>query len=186
MQDEATPAAKFQRFEKVLLRTEGHSELRGVVIWRDYTRFSAYDRGFKNPPRRWAEWMYSVYFPDRDRCQTLEESRLHPTGEFDPEESHSGKRFEVSFDTAPVGDTGAEEGCYRLPGQFWEVFVFVKTDVSDLRHTLVTWPSGITGVQFEVPRSAVLDRGYVIRAMSEVFAAGTCAVVYGPDSLLLK
>lgn len=186
MQNEAAPAAKFQRFEKVLLRTEGHPELPGVVIWRDYTRFSAYDQGFKNPPRRWAAWMYSVYFPDRDCCHTLEESRLHPIGELDPEESHLGKRFEVSFDTVPGDDASIEEGCYRLPGRFWEVFVFVKADVADLRHALVTWPSGITGVQFDVPRSAKLDRGYVIRAMSAVFAAGACAVVYGPDSLLLR
>ena len=186
MQNEAAPAAKFQRFEKVLLRTEGHPELPGVVIWRDYTRFSAYDQGFKNPPRRWAAWMYSVYFPDRDCCHTLEESRLHPIGELDPEESHLGKRFEVSFDTVPGDDASIEEGCYRLPGRFWEVFVFVKADVADLRHALVTWPSGITGVQFDVPRSAKLDRGYVIRAMSAVFAAGAGAAVYGPDSLLLR
>jgi hypothetical protein len=186
MQNEATPAAKFQRFEKVSLRADGHPELRGVVIWCDYTRVSACDQGFKNPPRRWAEWTYSVYVPDRDCYHTLEESRLHPTGEFDSEESHLGKRFEVSFDTVPGNETSIEEGCYRLPGRFWEVFEFVKADVADLRHAVVTWPSGITGVRFDVPRSAALDRGYVIRAMSEVFAAASCAVVYGPDSLLLK
>ena len=120
------------------------------------------------------------------RRHSLGESRLHPTGEFDSEENHLGKRFEVSFDTVAEDDTDIEEGCYRLPGRFWEVFVFVKADLADLRHALVTWPSGITGVQFDVPRSAMLERGYVIRAMSEVFAAESCAVVYGPDSLLLK
>jgi hypothetical protein len=186
MQDETTPAAKFQRFERVSLRANGHHELRGVVIWRDYTRFSAYDQGFKKPPRRWAEWVYSVYFPDRDCYRSLEESRLHPTGEFDSEESHLGKCFEISFDTVPGDDTSIEEGCYRLPGRFWEVFVFVKADVADLRRARVTWPSGISGVQFDLPQSAALDRGYVIRAMSEVFAAEDCTVVYGPDSLLLK
>lgn len=62
----------------------------------------------------------------------------------------------------------------------------MKADVAELRHELLTWPSGITGVQFDVPESAILNHNYIIWSMSEVFAAGPCAVVYVPDSLLLK
>lgn len=189
MQQEFVPAPKFRRFEKVLLIDEGtalgRSDQQGVVIWSDHTRFSAYD-GFKKPPRRWSEWVYSVYLSGRDCYCSLRESQLQPTGDFDSEKNHIGIRFEISFDTVPEDDTHIEEGCYRLPGQFWEVFVFIKEDVADLRHDLVTWPSGIAGVQFDVPESAVLNREYVMRAMSDVFAAEPCTVVYGPDSLLLK
>ncbi len=186
MQDEAAPAAKFQRFEKVWIRADGHPDLRGVVIWCDYTRFSSYDQGWKNSPTKWSEWMYSVYFPDRDSYHTLAESRLHPIGDFDSQASHLGTRFEVSFDTVLDDKSSIAEGCYRLPGRFWEVFVFVKADTTDLRHASVTWPSGINGVQFDVPSCAALDRDYVIRAMSNVFSARSCTVVCGPDSLLMK
>ena len=187
MQDEAIPDPKFRRFEKVLLTTEGAAAGQGgVVVWCDLCRFSAYDQGFKKPPQIWSEWVYSVYLPERDRYGSFKEFELQTTGCFDPEENHFGKRFEVSFDTASQDDSRIEEGCYRLPGRFWEVFVFIKADVAELRHHPVTWPSGISGVQFDVPDSAVLNHAYIIRAMTEAFAAGSCTVARGPDSLLLK
>jgi hypothetical protein len=186
MTDEAVPAPRFRRFETVLLVDDGRPRVEGVVVWSDHTRFTAYDQGFKKPPRRWAEWIYSVYLYDREFYYSFRESQLQPTGRFDSEASFLGNGFEVSFDTVPAEDKNIEDGCYRLPRRFWEVFVFIKSDVVELRHQFVTWPSGITGIEFDVPEAAVLDREYVIRAMSDVFAAESFAVVHGPDSLVLK
>ena len=189
MQNEAVPTPKFQRYEKVFSSEERVAVERagrqGVVVWSEYTRFSVYDQGLKKP-RRWSEWVYSVHLPDRDCYSSFRESQLQSAGCLDSEKNYFSNRFEVSFDTVPVDDTPVLEGCYRLPGRFWEVFAFVKEDLEELQHDLVTWPSGITGVQFDVPESAVLDRDYVIRAMTSAFVADSCTVVYGPDSLLLK
>ena len=160
--------------------------MRGVVLWRDYVHYTAHDQGFSKPPRRWTEWMYSVYLPERRKCYTFGESQLGATGEFDSEANHFGKQFEISFDTVNPEDADTIEGCYRVPGRFWEVFVFVRGDVSKLRHQVVTWPSGIPGVQFDVPSGAVLNNDYVKRSMADVFAADSWIEVYGPDSLLLK
>ena len=150
------------------------------------SRFARYDQGSRKPPRRWWQWSYSVYLPDRDCCHSFTEAELQPTGEFDLEVNHLGKRHEISFDTVNQADVVAIEGCYRMPGRFWEVFVFITEDVSDLRHELVTWPSGITGVQFDVPMSVMLNDDYVKRSMCDAFGADAWAVVYGPESLLLK
>jgi hypothetical protein len=188
MQGESKPDARFQRFEWVLVCTGSQGE-RGVVLWRDYARYSRYDQGLKKPPRRCSEWVYSVYLPERLRCHSFLESQLEATGEIDAEANHFGRQFEISFDTVNPEDedAGTIEGCYRLPGRFWEVFVFIKEDdVPELHHRLVTWPSGIAGVQFDVPTGAILNNDHVKRSMADAFGADSWAVVHGPDSLLLK
>jgi hypothetical protein len=151
----------------------------GTVLWCSPPRF---DRG----AGKWSEWMYCVCFPQLDRCRSFLESNLRPTGRLDAEAAHLGRRYEISFDTVLDEDAVCAEGSYRVPGRPWEIFFFAKRDVPGLRHELSTWPSGITGIEFDVPRTAVLDRDAVLRWMSEVFGAETWVEVRGPDSLLLK
>jgi hypothetical protein len=79
-------------------------------------------------------------------------------------------------------DSGTVEGSYRLPGHLWQVFLFTKEAVPELRHSFRTWQSGITGVQFEVPSAIILNREVVVRTMTEVFGATAWIEVNGPDS----
>jgi hypothetical protein len=194
--DDPSPA-KFERFERVLVSNkkigEDHRMFRGAVLWRDYVQYSKYDRGFKEPPlRRW-EWVYCIYLPDGDCCLSIDESGLQKTGEFDLEAAHLGKSFEISFDTVLDEDDGIEddctvEGCIRLPGRFWQIFLFMKSDVPELRHRFVTWPSRIESIEFEVPRAAELNQDYMVRALATAFDTNpeSWVKVYGPDSLMLR
>jgi hypothetical protein len=179
------PDARVRRFERVEVVDDrpgpgaSFAGRAGTVVWCDGPCFNARTGA-------WAEWAYSVYFTAADRYRSFRESNLRSAGQFDAEGDHLGRRFEVSFDSTPVDDAATVEGCFRLPGSFWQVFLFAKTDVPEPRHRPVTCDSGITGVEFEVPRGVKLDRGYVVRSMEEVFGPGPWAVAAGPDSLILK
>ena len=83
-------------------------------------------------------------------------------------------------------DMRAVEGSYRLPGQFWQIFLFSNEDVPELRHELGAWRSGITGVEFEVPGRIGINQDLIVRAMSDVFGVESWSIVPGPDSLVLK
>ena len=181
------PAARFQRFEKVLVTDRSGKCHPGTILWRDLVQYSQYGSPDQpDPPRRWSEWEYSIYLPDLDRCTTLEESRLQPTGEFDSEEAHLGRRYEISFDTGLGEDEVIVEGSYRVPGRLWQIFLFRKESVTELRHRFEIWESGITGIHFEVPGDAVLDRDFVLRAFADVFGTEDWVEVRGPDSLIMK
>lgn len=149
----------------------------GTVIWCDP---AVYRRG------EWSEWGYCLYFPGLERYASFLESSLQPAGRLEPEEAHLGRRYELSFDTMPGEDADAVEGSYRVPGRLWEVFLFEKKDVPEPRHHLSTWRSGITGIEFILPRAAVLNREAVLRGMAEAFGTRDWTEVRGPDSLLLK
>ena len=171
-----------RRFEKVIVVGERMGRefagLQGMIVWVD-------------------EWMrgrgigpgYVVHLPQLDRYSSFSACDLRTTHEIDPagEESHQGRRFEISFDTKlGDGDSCTIEGSFRVPGSFWNVFVFIKGEFGELRHEIGPWRSGIHGAEFSVPRSVILDREYVIGAMSEVFGTRDWAEVRGPDSLALK
>jgi hypothetical protein len=183
MRDDTCPSARFQRFETVLIANgrmgDRFSGQRGTVIWCDRPWFS-------RRAGAWAEWGYCVSFPSLECCRSFLESDLIPTGEFDTEQSQLGTRYEISYDTVMGDDMGFVEGSYRLPGCLWQVFLFTNEDVPELRHSFGTWASGITGVEFKVPRGAPINHDYIVKAMSEVFGADSWAVVNGPDSLVLK
>ncbi len=185
-------AARFERFEKVLITDKAGRTHRGTVLWRDLVQYRQYaPPGFMGPPGKWSQWEYSVDLPDFACCPTFEESRLEKTGEFDWEGAHLGRRFEISFDTGLEADNRIVEGTYRVPGRFWQVFLFQKErtpgeSVPELRHHFGTWPSGITGIEFNVPSRDVLDRDYALRAFASIFGIDDWVEVRGPDSLLLR
>jgi hypothetical protein len=177
------PAPRLRRFEKVIVTTTPPDRCQfvgqcGTVLWA-------------TPPQRQCrpyEWAYSVYLPGMDHCINAGESSLQSTGEFDPPEAHLGTRFELSHDLLPDehGEFFYVEGTYRLPGRFWQVMVFAKSDVPALRHWPQTWESGITGIAFQVPKGHRLDKAYVERPMSEAFSAEQWVEVMGPDSIILR
>ena len=176
----------------------------GTVIWCNQPYFN-------HRTRIWAEWGYGVYFPPVDRYRSFRESDLESTGEVELEAAIRGQRYEISFDTVPIEDMtvvdgkyqmvlprgefwfpideiGTQEGTYRVPGQFWQVFIFSKLEISEPRHHFGTWESGITGVEIEVPNEVILYRDYMIGIMSKVFDTEpeSWVVVSGLDSLLMK
>jgi hypothetical protein len=184
--------ARFERFEKVRI-TDGTGRTHpGTILWRSLVWYRQYaPPGSIGPPGKWSQWEYIVDLPDSACCPTFEESRLETTGEFDPEDAHLGRRFEISFDTGLEADNCIVEGSYRIPGRFWQVFLFQKErrpgeSVPELGHQFGTWESGITGIEFDVPREDVLDRAYMLRAFASVFGTDDWVEVRGPDSLLMK
>jgi hypothetical protein len=88
------PTAKVQRFEKVVVANSRmgaeFASRHGTVIWQDHPYFS-------RRSGKWSEWAYCVSFTDRDSYCSFLESDLQGTGEFDPQEAHRGKRFEISW-----------------------------------------------------------------------------------------
>lgn len=186
------PPARFRRFERVLVADASGRPRRGIVLWRDLVQYRQYaPPGFLGLPGKWSQWEYAVELPDFACCPTFEESRLEPTGEFDPEEAHLGRRYEISFDTGLEPDNRIIEGSYRVPGRFWQVFLFRKErkpgeSVPELCHHFGAWPSGMTGLEFDVPTDDVLDRDYLLRALAGVFGTDEWVEVRGPDSRLMK
>ncbi len=175
MRQQRPPAAKFERFERVTVTGgERHRGQRGTILWRDW---SAAGRG---------RWLYVVHLREAARCPTFSESDLSTEGRFDDESDHLGRGAEVSFDIVLEADNAFVEGCYRLPGRYWEVMVFRKADVPQLHRQAGRWDSGITGTCFSVPASAKLDRDFVLRALGEAFGHADWAQVEGPDSMVLR
>jgi hypothetical protein len=159
----------FQRFEKVIVANQERGEFagqRGTVIWCDPPWF---DRRVG----AWREWVYSVHVPGMDCYRSFLESDLEPTGEFDAEEVHRGRRFEISYDCRMSDDMRFVEGCYRLPGRHWQVFLFSNKAVPELRHGFGTWESEVTGVESEVPEGVRINHDFIVRAMSKVFGSGS-------------
>ncbi len=181
------PPAAFQRFQEVVVvrDTSKHGGLgkligeTGVVLWQTFSYFG-------KPSSIQSNWRYSVYFPGRRACYTVLESMLEVTGGFDALENHLGSGFEISYDVVMEPDMTFVEGCYRLPGMFWQVFCFAKGSVAGLGHSEQTWESGITGVTFDVPQIARLNREYVERAMCDRFGCTSWMEVRGPDSMVLR
>jgi hypothetical protein len=66
-----------------------------------------------------------------------------------------------------------------VPSHF-EYISFTREAEPELRHSFGTWPSGITGVKFEVPDPNLMHHEFIIRAMSGVFGAAPWTAVRGP------
>jgi hypothetical protein len=188
------PPAKFERFERVVFTGEPRHapELHGkhgTVLWRDPYWVRSPRETVARLPRP-DRWLYLVYFPVDQRYQTLFQADLQSEGTFDLESAHLGSRPEISFDTVLEGDEDYIEGTYRLPGKFWQVMVWRKADFLDLRfrpnQPPLEWESGITGVVFDVPRTAKLNRPYIFWAMTEAFGYRDWVEVAGPDSMVLR
>jgi hypothetical protein len=176
------PAPKFERFERIVVESDtAHSRefigAHGTILWRDFVRGNA-----SRPDR----WVYVVTIPARGICRTFFEADLKSEGIFDAAAVHLGKRAEMSFDVVMEPDMDVIEGTYRRPGRFWQVAVFTKHDVPSLRYRPSSWPNGMTGILFRVPRTVELNRDYARWAMSRAFGHPEWIEVQGPDSMMLR
>lgn len=144
-------------------------------------------RASTGEPRRGRSGSIRCPSPSWDAARRSGDSDLQPTAEFDTEESQFGSRYEISYDTVVEGEeSGTLEGSYRLPDRPWQVFLFEHGDVPEIQHSFGIWRSGITGIEFVVPRSTPINCDCITRAMSEIFGTDAWAVVRGPDSIYLK
>lgn len=93
---------------------------------------------------------------------------------------------EISFDLVMEEDMEFVEGTFRLPGFWWQVFIFSRSDVEELQITPSTWDSGVTGVFVRFSRSERLDQAAVERVLSASLGVNEWVVVRGPDSMHLR
>ena len=98
---------------------------------------------------------------------------------------------ELSFD-CEYDDFDFIEGCYRLPDEDWQVFLFTRCPDWNTRglvrevRTDVVWRSGITGVQGHLPKHEPLTPFVVAQLMGDALGVTWWTYVFGPDSLMLK
>jgi hypothetical protein len=150
----------------------------GIVIWRspwfvERNRFGT------------SGWLYIVYFPLSKTYEGVEESRLMPIRGFVSLASCLGREFEISYDLDGTGPH-CVSGTFRLPGKFWDTFVFHNEAVEELT-CQVTMPvhspsRGIANYDFAAPDGVLLNWAYVEGVMSKQFAAKQWRRIRGPQS----
>ncbi len=175
---------RLHRLRHVLIQTRRLGECYynkvGTVIWQ-----ARPDSGSLHPLPR--PWFYCVYVPFLDVYQWFLDPDLEPLDQFDDVRLYYGVRPELSFDTEAADDMEVIEGCYRLPGRFWEVFEYRRRGVPQSSRRRLIWPSGIAGIVCDVPMRETLSIAYVISSMSRHFhvAAREWSIVRGPDSFYM-
>jgi len=98
-------------------------------------------------------------------------------------------RAEVTFDLVMGEDMGFVEGCYRLPGNDWEVFVIAHSRNGSSQPgvwTDLVWKSGVRGLNAVVPASEPLNKAVVLNILSQALGVSDWNEVRGPDSIVLR
>jgi hypothetical protein len=185
MSDAICPCTRLSRFQRVTVCTgrlgAQFREKEGTVIWQCAPEFDRRNN-------RWTEWIHCVSLPALQASQWFLESDLNPLAAYDSEQDHLGKGYELSFDTEVGVDMEMVEGCYRTLGRFWHVFSFAKANRFRPLCRFRRWPSGIAGVEFDVPRNVELNTLYIIMSLTDLYNVNVSdwTFVRGPDSFYLK
>ena len=97
-------------------------------------------------------------------------------------------RAEISFDLVMEEEMAFVEGTYRLSAGDWQVFIFgPDSRVSQpVVKTGGRWESGATGVFVAWPVGMTLNKGVVLRVLSEALSETEWVEVAGPDSMALR
>ncbi len=96
-------------------------------------------------------------------------------------------RAEISYDLVMEEEMSFVEGTFRLPDEEWQVFIFIRRNVTDRPiwwHS--QWASGATGVTVTFPNERVLNRKAVEAVLTDATGATEWAEVRGPDSMHLR
>ena len=106
-----------------------------------------------------------------------------------------GTKGEITFDiVVPEVGVSVVEGCYRIDGGNWEVYIFAKVGSSmsifgrsepHIRPDAV-FSSGISGVGGVVPDSWLLNKKTVMGMLAVAVGVKEWTAVRGPDSSILK
>lgn len=186
MSEAHRPPSKISRFQHVVVANtrlgEGFHGKEGTAIWQ-------FPAEYDSRNRCWTEWLHCVAIPKLKLCQWFLETDLLPLRIYDSERDHLGTHYEIAFDTASATDHESEviQGCYRVPGRFWQIFEFHRGDVAEPSHEFYRADSGILGVEFEVPINAVLNAEYVVTAFANLYGtkATDWTIANGPDSFYM-
>lgn len=97
-------------------------------------------------------------------------------------------KAEITYDLVMDDNMSFVEGCYRLHGGEWQVFIFIRS--RGLRSIEVkkglAWKSGATGINIIVPDNTVLSKSSVVQALSEALGVTEWVEVRGPDSIQMR
>lgn len=184
------PAPLFRRFERVRVTTArqqlaDYAGERGIVVGHDSS-------SILREPSRPEHWIYVVHLPVRECWMAFLQCDLESEGALDAETDHLGQRPEISFDTVVEEDNDYIEGCYRLPGEFWQVVAFSKKDVPAIvcrpsRWERPTpWEETTTGLLITIPQVDRMDRDAIFRGMAQATGVIDWVEVRGPDSTYLR
>ncbi|MGJ4929655.1 hypothetical protein ACQR1I_22885 [Bradyrhizobium sp. HKCCYLS2038] len=86
-------------------------------------------------------------------------------------------------------DMSFVEGCYRLEGGEWEVFVITHSRKGSKEPGVwkgLKWKSGVTGLNAVVPESTKLNKSSVLKVLSDALGVRDWSEVQGPDSIKLR
>jgi hypothetical protein len=98
-------------------------------------------------------------------------------------------KAEITFDIVMDDDSSFAEGCYRLEGGSWEVFIFWKSNDAHSEKMVkkdLVWDSNVRGINVILPADTKLNKALVIETLSEVFGETQWSEVRGPDSMQLR
>jgi hypothetical protein len=133
---------------------------------------------------------YTVYFDDLELYLRCFETELMSLDRFDDPARFAGERFEIGYDTADGEDDCQHpiEGTLRVPGSFWQCFVF-----DHLRRSGADRPRCTSGIEHEiawnqvlVPPSMPRTRALAERYLGEMLGTSSWVRVTAPDSFLLR
>jgi hypothetical protein len=97
-------------------------------------------------------------------------------------------KAEITFDLVMTEDMAFVEGCYRLAGGVWQVFMFRRfngTEAVGIKRNL-TWKSGVTGLNAILPKDTRIDKSVVLTVLSDALGVTEWSEVEGPDSMQLR
>jgi hypothetical protein len=99
---------------------------------------------------------------------------------------HRRPNGEISYDLVMEADMEFVEGCYRIGGCDWCVFIFSKRPEDQLSWKASTWDSGVYGIVVQVPIKIRLDSTTVESLLADILGVGVWERVKGPDSMQLR
>jgi len=97
-------------------------------------------------------------------------------------------KAEITFDLVMGEDMSFVEGCYKLDGGPWQVFIFAppsERSVIEVRTNLV-WASGVTGLNAFIPKDVKLNKSTVLKVLSHTLGVDEWVEVRGPDSIVIR
>jgi len=93
---------------------------------------------------------------------------------------------EISFDLHMEDNMSFVEGAYRLCGGNWQVFIFSRYPVEQVKSIDSNWESGVSGIVISFPESKKLNKAVVEQVLSERLGVTEWVEVRGPDSMQLR
>lgn len=98
-------------------------------------------------------------------------------------------KAEITFDLVMSEDMGFIEGCYRLDGSAWNVFIIAHSRRGSCEPGVwknLTWKSGVKGLNAVIPVSTNINKSAVLELLSEALDVAEWCEVRGPDSIMLR